>query len=487
MTSSSSGEVQSQQQQPPPHSPPPVQIVVRDVSWRDVLPWTHLFRAFRVAVHPSKLMLAWVMVLLLYLGGRILDAAWGMTRWGEDGGIFLPFFKYEALQVKSVARGVLAWNWDFVFESIRGFIVTGPVALFKGHPLYVNGHPLYAVLLTFWFLLLWAVFGGAIARIAAVHVAREEKMSVRQAIRFSSGKMLSFIFAPLIPMMILGALGVVLGAAGWVLMHVPWIGPILLGVFFILALVIGAIMALVVLGTAGGFNLMYPTIAVEGSDSFDAISRSFSYAYARPWRLVWYTLVSVAYGAVCYLFVRYFIFLLLGLTHYFVGWWLGDQSRALADWRAIWPLGQYWEFFDHPVHLGDAGGGNRGTQVASWFVTFWVYLVISLLGAFVISFYFSANTIIYGLLRREVDATDLDDVYVEESEEEFSEAPPAVPEKVAGTAGPIAGVPTSPPTGGDPRGATGLSEGLVEQDGPDKAGPAESRPGGDFFTNPDET
>jgi len=44
-----------------------------------------------------------------------------------------------------------------------------------------------------------------------------------------------------------------------------------------------------------------------------------------------------------------------------------------------------------------------------------------LLGAFAISFYFSANTIIYYLMRREVDATELDDVYVEETEDEFGE------------------------------------------------------------------
>ena len=63
-------------------------------------------------------------------------------------------------------------------------------------------------------------------------------------------------------------------------------------------------MTLVALGTAGGFNLMYPTIAVEGSDSFDAISRSFSYIYARPWRMIWYTMVAIVYGALTFLFVR---------------------------------------------------------------------------------------------------------------------------------------------------------------------------------------
>ena len=42
-----------------------------------------------------------------------------------------------------------------------------------------------------------------------------------------------------------------------------------------------------------------------------------------------------------------------------------------------------------------------------------------MLGAFAISFYFTANTIIYYLMRHEVDATELDDVYLEQSEEDF--------------------------------------------------------------------
>ncbi len=47
-----------------------------------------------------------------------------------------------------------------------------------------------------------------------------------------------------------------------------------------------------------------------------------------------------------------------------------------------------------------------------------------MIGAFVISFYFSANTIIYYLLRREVDATEMDDVYLEQSDEDFGESMP---------------------------------------------------------------
>ena len=51
----------------------------------------------------------------------------------------------------------------------------------------------------------------------------------------------------------------------------------------------------------------------------------------------------------------------------------------------------------------------------------WVYLTIAMLGAFAISFYFSSNTVIYYLMRNEVDATELDDVYLEQSDEEFTD------------------------------------------------------------------
>src|SRR5205807_9142299 len=121
-----------------------------------------------------------------------------------------------------------------------------------------------------------------------------------------------------IPLIIVLVVGLIVTLGG-LIGNIPVLGPVLVGLFFFLAIAAGFVMTLVLLGTGGGFNLMYPTIAVEGSDSFDAISRSFSYVYARPWRMLFYTVVAVLYGAVCYVFVRFFIAILLILTHHFVG------------------------------------------------------------------------------------------------------------------------------------------------------------------------
>jgi len=339
------------------------------------------------------------------------------------------FMNYETDRVNDVVRGVMHNNWfggftgsapagnpltgmfeSGVFDSIYRFFCVAPRWAIGQHGIYFT---LFGIL----FLIVWAIFGGAIARISAVHVAREEKLSIRQAIRFSTGKFLSFAFAPVIPLVIVLVVGLVV-ALGGLLLYIPFVGEILVGIFFFLALAAGFVMTLVALGTAGGLNLMYPTIAVEGSDSFDAISRSFSYVYARPWRMLWYTVVAIVYGAFTFLFVRLFVYLTLAFAHKFTGLWVGRTTAGEQPvWGSIWPGSGLWHMPYEIPYLSL----STGQSIAAFFVALWVFLTISFLGAFLISYYFSSSTVIYYLMRREVDATELDDVYVEQSEDEFAE------------------------------------------------------------------
>ena len=436
-------------------------VTLREINWRQAFPFTHLFRAFRVAVHPSKIVLALMLLGGLWCGGLVLDAIWPAryqvtaeqrielytsqgtldtydraalrrarsSAAGPDVryGIFTTFFDHEVRRANQVltypangrgaaiisdnraAAGVVEYRND-PFEAVWQFVAVGPLWLW-------STHWLFALIYTAWFLFLWSVLGGAISRIAAVHVARDEKISVRQALTFSGSKLLSFIFAPVIPVLIILGIGALIGVVSLVLLHIPYAGPIAVGLLFFLALLGGFVVTLVTLGTLGGFNLMYPTVAVEGSDSFDAISRSFSYVFARPWRMLWYTLVAVVYGAICYLFVRFFVWMMLSATWFFVNWFLTGQPRTY--WPAIWPQPHdpLWPMPYSP----DYDSLKWTDKVGAGLIVWWVYLVIGLVGAFAISFYFSANTIIYYLMRREVDATELDDVYVEETEDEVDE------------------------------------------------------------------
>ena len=204
-------------------------VTLREINWREAFPFTHLFRAFRIAIHPSKLIIALLALACLWCGGMVLDLIWPakymvppedsmnlrseltevpktraeildrMLREENEqsklevttpSGIFHNFFTFEVTQ----ANNVLMFKGGAyqTFESIWQFVAIGPMWLW-------TTHWVFALLYTVWFLLIWSVFGGAISRIAAVHVARDEKISVRSAVSFSVSKVLSFICAPSSP------------------------------------------------------------------------------------------------------------------------------------------------------------------------------------------------------------------------------------------------------------------------------------------------
>src|SRR3954447_26119204 len=50
--------------------------VIRGIDWKATFPFVSLFRGFRVAIHPSKLILALVALMLIFFGGKALDAIW---------------------------------------------------------------------------------------------------------------------------------------------------------------------------------------------------------------------------------------------------------------------------------------------------------------------------------------------------------------------------------------------------------------------------
>ena len=278
-------------------------------------------------------------------------------------------------------------------------------------------HWLYAVIFLILVMGIVALFGGACHRIAALHFAREEKISAVQALKFSAGKFLSFYTAPLIPLAVLLAMGVLFLTVGGLVASIPYAGEILMGLLFFLAIIVGLVIAFLLIGLVAGLPLMYPAIAVEGSDSFDAISRSISYVFSRPWRSALYGGIALIYGTVTYLFVRLFAFVALKAAHTFVGWGViggGDSLHPAADkLDVMWNAPTYDNLFG-PVNWPAM---SSTMTLGAFMVNMWVFLVAVAVAAYLVSYAASATTTIYYLLRRKVDATDMDEVYAEEATE----------------------------------------------------------------------
>jgi len=82
---------------------------------------------------------------------------------------------------------------------------------------------------------------------------------------------------------------------------------------------------------------------------------------------------------------------------------------------------------------------NWSQSIAAFLIYLLLLVVVGLVVSFVISFYFSANTIIYSLMRNRVDNTVLEDIYTPAEdietepttvESESDQSQPAKPRKV---------------------------------------------------------
>jgi len=366
----------------------------------------------------------------------------------EGRGVFVSFMQYEgqclANALQAVAGGNVAGGlteYRQMLQRRAGFVRTPPAQpaapaaaaatpeppglLFwalvglQGVAWLFSQHWLFAIILTAATLAIWAVLGGALHRMAALQYTREEKIPISQAITFAGGKFFSFYTAPLIPLGIVAVIGLFM-IVGGLLMSLPVL-DFIMAVLFPLAILGGLLMAFLLIGLVGGASLMYPTVAIESSDSFDAISRSYSYLYSRPWRAGLYALVALVYGAICYLFVRLFAYVALAVAHLFIGAGViggGARLSPTADkLDVLWQMPTF-DGLLPPGPWSPAGAAMTGWETVVAFVIWvWVALVAAAVIGFLLSFCASASTVVYCLLRREVDAADLDDIYIEEEPE----------------------------------------------------------------------
>src|SRR5579884_3771716 len=567
----------------------------RDVSWRQLLPWTELFRGFQVALDLNKLLLAaagilvmafgWWLLAVIFRnmgsfddrmppdwpgkyqaqadsGGRkgweqfkrdrdewnllhetaglghfgqritVLDLANSPEEYDAAKGLDAPGTNIPQAVKNLVDAGKLSdakgrvyiaklgkykpygalstWPW---FEN-RGpnpyLLVTGQAGIpweagrfwdwFARDQLLVMIEPLvkfvqpivfffsprstgytsfYFLCVMLWTLATWAIFGGAITRIAAVQVTRGEKIGLREAVRFTLKRFLSYLMAPLFPLALVLIVLIFMVLFG--IPHLlPWLGDIFWdGLLWWLMLLCGLVMAVTLVGLVG-WPLMAVTISTEGTDSWEAVSRSYSYVYQKPWHYLWYGLIAIAYGAV----LVFFVGLMTSLTVYLAKWgvsetpfvrtshWDRDPTflfayaptsfgwrnlllqDAVVNGRNVVDNGEInqgaWEDY---VGKTDYQGNDRLSgvnQVGAFLVAFWLFIVFLLMLGFGYSYFWSASTIIYLLMRRHVDAAELDEVYLEEDEQEGPYGghfvPPAPPAPATAIKGPSPMAMVDPPT-----------------------------------------
>ncbi|NQU25218.1 MAG: hypothetical protein HQ567_28370 [Candidatus Nealsonbacteria bacterium] len=282
-----------------------------------------------------------------------------------------------------------------------------------------------------WSLAVWAFFGAAISRIAAVQLACDERVGWMPALRFAGAKWRSFFAAPVVPMVGVAVLALFIFIPG-LLMNFN-AGVLVVGLcLWPLFLLAGLLMAVLLLGLILGWPLMWGTISTEGTDSFDALSRSYNYVFQRPLHYLFYALLAAVFGALGWVLVQNFAGGVVGLTYQTAGWGAGSNEIAESEEKAESEKGdersvpRIDSIVNSPDNLG--GVGTAGARI----IHFWAGCVKLLAVGFIYSYFWTASTAIYLLLRRDVDDTELDDVFLDE---DTSEATFGLPPLVTDTAG----------------------------------------------------
>lgn len=418
--------------------------------------------------------------------------------------------KVAQLQELRPAGEMRRWPWSVDRGPNPYLLVSGQVAGWeKGHfwdwllrtevpvllePLFMMLRPIvyffspnagtlnciYFLLVLFWTVSTWAVFGGAITRIAAVQVARQEKLTLVEAVRFTTRRWFHFVLAPLFPLLFVGLLTFLMILFGFVHM-IPWVGELWSGVLWCVMLLFGLLMAVGMVGLVG-WPLMSSTISTEGTDSWEAVSRSYSYVFQAPWYYAWCSLITVFYGAIVVFFVGF-----MGSLAVYLSKWGVSQTPFVTKvnrepsylfvytpqsfgWRTLMLKGVVLADGDHVVGpdgrinedaykkytTGIGKDGKRYdskaddtltfmNRVGAFLVGFWIYVFFLLILGFGYSFFWSSSAIIYLLMRKRVDDAELDEVYLEEDDVEPFR-PPSQP-----------ATPAAPPTPPAPTGAKPLT------------------------------
>lgn len=412
--------------------------VLRAISWRDLCPWLILFRVFRLSIGLPLLFLATFGALLTPLGwraGELLfirgddfqqDAAfaraapfvahnrlWPGHREGrfaleqdvpfprvapDPGGVQPP---YPINRAFFSVSGDPAWVYQKLVEPFRQmFNIRWTLSKFA-----------YFLFGGLWTLLVWAFFGGAITRIAAVHLGREERVNLREGLSFAWHKMAAFFLAPVFPLLGVALITLPVALLGLIVLLLDRAGAsgaavVVTGLFWWLVLVGGLAIAVLLLGLMFGFPLMWGTISSEGSDQFDALSRGYGYTFQRPLHYLFYALLAALLGV--------------------IGWWLvylfSESVIEFSYWALSWGAGR-----DRALAMRDVAlapqAATGATWLGAWLLALFNGLVRAVAIGFSYSFFWCAATAIYLLLRHDVDRTELDEVYVEDEERRYGLPP----------------------------------------------------------------
>jgi hypothetical protein len=281
----------------------------------------------------------------------------------------------------------------------------------------------------------WGLFGGAVLRTAALRLARDEPLSLKDAILFGGRNLHTFLLAPVLVVAAAAVFALCNAIAGF-LMSLPWlVGSLLTIVLFPLVLLSSLLLILTLLAGVLGLPLMWAGVAFEQNGALEALSRAFSYFFARPLQFFFGYLLIFVFMSVIVLVGSFFEDTTKRTIR---AWSVSDHFANAVQW-SVPDVDQQATALREKTErrvrgIGDLRNiGNVRWDYAVGFFVMWLLLSAFLLGfhGYALYAFLGGTASLYLLLRKEVDGTDEEEIYLPETEAAPT-APPPEPKWVGG-------------------------------------------------------
>ncbi len=344
-------------------------ITLSDLT--EELLWPHLFRAVPLALRPERLGLAFFTLVVLGMLGRIVAPAPGSpVRLTQVMHNFA-----QSVQAHSVEGCVSAYTTVFLGISWD----------------QIEARPWVSAAVAVPAVLVLILGVGAISRMAACEFAQSVMVPWTRGLAFSISKLASMAGAVVGPLLVAALMLVIVALGGGALFN--WSGSAVIGaLLYPIALVLGAVAVLLMLGFALGNPMLVPAVTCEGTDAIDAAQRAYAYVVGRPLRLLVYMAILFAVLIVGVTLLEILVFRTIEVTRAAAASLAGESAaRALSG-------------------PGDEVPGAWGW--AERIVTFWTMIPRMLVGAFILSYGACASTILYLLMRKLNDGQDTSEVWM---------------------------------------------------------------------------
>lgn len=334
-----------------------------EIEWdRSFWWWYPLTRAIHPAIRMTSLLFSLAAILLIQLG------LWLAENW------FPPNFELGA---------IYEWTRSDIFGWPRPTLIAN-------FPEISLNLVAYFSFLVVWLAILFALFGGVLARRAAIELGQRTVGSWFRSVSLVCQRIVSYLWAAVMHLVALAALALPVLALGWL---ARWgsVAATIAGILLLLSVVPLLFAAgRTFLSLLIAFPLSVCAISVEKrADAFEGFSRSNAYLFQRP-----------VVTAIC-------IITLLAA---------GEVGAFLVHWvvHLGWGL------------LGELFSSSSGrSEVASSYVQAGDWLASNLIVAFRFSYFWSATAALYLILRKSVDDVELEELEMLDTELERN--PPQIP------------------------------------------------------------